>query len=222
MAFALEQAWDQSAHLRNGFIEMLNTKDFIGKWLNDSDIPPDSFEPMARFIYGVEWVVKGQVPGYRVFHENNRGVFGDAKCSGGPFLELVKGLDIIFAKRKPHLRCLLFFPEYFRDCATGSYVYVPSRLNRPGRRWGKRKDFVTKVTDAFDLAKTSKNNEATPLSQAELLFEANNKKNLTLNDFGIKPQVTLQTKLGATVERQCTPHLRHWFFNDGFARVQKS
>ncbi len=222
LRIALEEAWDQSAHLRNGFIEMLNSKDFIAKWLGNSEIPSDYFEPMARFISGVEWVIKNQIPGYRINHDGNCGIHDGRECSGGPFADLVKGLDAIFANRKPHLRCLLFFPEYFRDCSKGSFLYVPSRLNRPGRKWGKRKDFVTKVTGAFDLAKTNAKDEATLISETELLFEARAEKKLTLRDFGIEPVMSLTSKFDTEIIRNCSPHLRHWFFNDGFARIQKS
>jgi len=222
LRIALEQAWDQSAHLRNGFIEMLNTKDFIRKWLGNSEIPSDYFEPMARFIYGVEWVIQNQIPGYRINHDGNCGICDGQECCGGPFSELVSGLDVIFANRRPHSRCLLLFPEYFSACPKGSAVYVPSRLNRPGRKWGNRVDFVEKVNEAFNLAKTNRINEATPLSQAELLFDEKTGKKLTLEDFGIKSQMTLKTKLGDDMNRACAPHLRHWFFSDGFARIQKS
>jgi hypothetical protein len=221
LRIALEEAWDQSAHLRNGFIEMLNSKDFIGKWLDNSEIPSDYFEPMARFISGVEWVIKNQIPGYTINRDGNCGVLDSQECSGGPFPELVKGLDAIFANRKPHLRCLLFFPEYFRDCKKESMIYVPSRLNRPGRKWGKRKDFVTKVTEAFNLAKTNAKGETTLLSQTELLFDARAGKKLTLRDFGIEPAMPVTSKFDTEIIRNCSPHLHHWFFNDGFARIQK-
>jgi hypothetical protein len=219
MLQAYGMAWEQASHLRNGFIEILNPKAFVKEWgASSSQVVRDHIESMARFLYKVEWVVKNQIPGFKVASIERPGYYFNGECSAGPFGSFIKVFDEVFAKRKTKQRNLFFYPEYYRNKGENEKLFVISRMNRPCRDYGDKAHYLQKVRVAFDKARKCPDGKDL-LAKAELLFDSIGQKPLTPEEFGISSDVSIRDRKGNKKSFSCKLYLAHWFFEDGFARL---
>lgn len=216
LRLALQEAWIQASHLRNGFVEMLSTKACVIDWQCKKGIAPkDYFEPMARFVDNLNWVVKGKIPGYRVYRNDENAICGVSDCCGGPFGAFLDGVVEVFGNRDPSLKALLLFPEYYNHRGAES-LFVPSRLDRPSRSYPDR-SFEEHVSNAFEAAKRA----ACVADNVQLYFSNVGTGGIIAPDFfGIANTVTFKSKTGKHISKDCSLHRRHWFFYDGFAKLQ--